>query len=360
MKKSILALSIGAIVSGAGIVALYSAQPAAAQKAAPVASITVAAITPEIVTFSRVIAATGTVNARDEMVIGSDASGVRLLEVLVDVGSEVKKGQLLARADDAQLQAQLAQQLAQLKNAQAEQAQAQANRERAERLTDFFSVETVQTKRTAAATAAARLELAIAQRDELQVKIAQTRVFAPANGIISRKSATVGAVVQPGSELFRLISGGELEWRAELPSHSLAQVRPGAVVRIVLDNGDALHTTVRLVAPTMDTATRNGVVYVVLPKQTPLKAGAYARGEILLEQAEALSVPESSLVTRDGNAFVFVVSENSTARLAPVVPGTRQSGRVEIKAGLRVQDRIVGTGAGFVKDGDLVRIGGKS
>jgi RND family efflux transporter MFP subunit len=205
------------------------------------------------------------------------------------------------------------------------------------------------------------LELAIAQRDELRVKVAQTRIFAPSDGIISRKSATVGAVVQPGTELFRMIRDGELEWRAELPSHSLAQVRGGAVARIVLDNGDALHSTVRLVAPTMDSVTRNGLVYVSLPKEANLKAGAYARGEILIEQAEGLSVPETSLLTRDGNAFVFTVNEeNSTARLTHVVPGTRQRGRVEITAGLRVEDRIVGTGAGFVKDGDVVRIGGKS
>jgi RND family efflux transporter MFP subunit len=272
----------------------------------------------------------------------------------------VQKGQLLARADDAQLRAQLAQQQAQVKNAQAENAQAHANRERAERMTGFFSVEMVQTRRTAAATAAAKLDLALAQLAELEVKIAQTRVFAPADGIISRKSATVGAVLQPGSELFRMIRGAELEWRAELPSHSLALIRAGAIARIVLDNGDSLHSTVRVVAPTMDSATRNGQVYVSLPRGVALKAGGYARGEILIEQAESLSVAESSIVTRDGNSFVFTINEQSIAQLTPVVPGTRQRGRVEIRAGLRVQDRIVGTGAGFVKDGDLVRVSNQS
>jgi HlyD family secretion protein len=365
MKKSILAISIGAIVSTAGAFMLYSAKPEAAQKgemrtASPVASTTVGLADVEMTNFSRVIAATGTVNARDELVIGSDASGVRLLEVLVDVGSTVKKGQLLARADDSQLQAQHAQQAASVKQMRAEHAQALANQERAERLVGFFSEETIQTRHTAAATAAAKLDLAVAQKRELEVKIGQTRVFAPADGVIAKKSATVGAVVQPGSELFRLIRDGELEWRAELPSHSLAQIERGAVARIVLDNGDALHSLVRLVAPTMDAATRNGLVYVSLPKSAGLKAGSYARGEILIEQAEGLSVPEAALVTRDGNSFVFVVDEGTSARLTPVVTGGRQRGRVEIRAGLRVQDRVIGTGAGFVKDGELVRIGGQS
>jgi HlyD family secretion protein len=357
MKKRILVVSIAAIVSTGAVVGLYIGKPEAAQKpAAPVASVTVELLVPEYSTFARTIAATGTVNARDELIIGSDASGVRLLELMVDVGSRVQKGQLLARADDAQLQAQLAQQVAQVKQAQAENAQAIANLERAERLTDFFSVETVQTRRTSAATASAKVDLAVAQLAELRVKIAQTRVLAPAAGVISRKSATVGAVVQPGNELFRLIRDGELEWRAELPSHSIAQIQPGAVARIVLDNGDSLHSTVRMVAPTMDSGTRNGLVYVALPKGVSLKHGGYARGEILIDQAEALSVPEASVISRDGNAFVFTVNESSIAQLTPVAAGTRQRGRVEISAGLRPQDRIVGKGAGFVKDGDLVRV----
>ena len=360
MKKSILVISIGAIVSGAAVFALYSGEPAAAQKPAePVASITVGVVVPEEAQFAKTIAATGTVNARDELVIGSDASGVRLLEVLVDVGSAVRRGQLLARADDSQLQAQHRQQAAVVKQYQAEYQQARANLERAERLYDFFSVETIQTRRTSAATASAKVELAVAQLAELQVKISQTRVLAPASGVISKKAATVGAVIQPGSELFRLIRGGELEWRAELPSHSLAQVRQGAVVRILLDNGDAVHSAVRLVAPTMDSATRNGVVYVSLPEQSALRAGAYARGEILVEQAQALSIPESSLITRDGNAFVFTL-DGGKARLTPVVPGVHQRGRVEIRAGLRAGERVIGAGAGFVKDGDLVKVGGAS
>src|SRR5688572_8465787 len=128
MKKSILVISIGAIVSGVSVFALYSGEPKAAQKpAGPVASVTVGLVTLEATNFAKTIAATGSVHARDELIIGSDASGVRLLEVVVDVGSHVRKGQLLARADDAQLQAQHAQQAASVKQAQAEYAQALAN-----------------------------------------------------------------------------------------------------------------------------------------------------------------------------------------------------------------------------------------
>ena len=137
----------------------------------------------------------------------------------------------LARADDAQLQAQHAQQAATVKQARAEYAQALANQERAERLVGFFSEETIETRRTSAATAAAKVELAIAQLAELQVRINQTRVYAPSSGVISRKTATVGAVVQPGNELFRLMRDAELEWRAELPSHLRNPDRRGGAHR---------------------------------------------------------------------------------------------------------------------------------
>src|SRR5262249_8512432 len=140
-------------------------------------------VEPEPVTFARGVAATGTVSPRDELLIGSDASGVRLLEVLVDTGSVVRKGELLARADDTQLQAQLAQQEALVKSAQVDLAQAQANLDRAEELKDsgVYSVEQIQTRRPSAAAAAAKLELAQAQRRELQVRVGYARVVAPAS-----------------------------------------------------------------------------------------------------------------------------------------------------------------------------------
>jgi RND family efflux transporter MFP subunit len=263
---------------------------------------------------------------RDELIIGSDASGMRLVEVLAEVGSVVRKGQLLARADDAQLQAQLAQQKTLVKQTEVELAQARANSERAEKLNDsgIYSTETYQARKTSADAAAAKLDVAIEQKEELDVRISHTRVHAPASGVTSKKSATVGAVVQPGMEMFRLIRDGELEWLAELPSHSIAKVHPGAPARVLLDDGSIVEGKVRLVAPTMDTATRSGLVHVTLPADTRLKAGALARGEILLANANALAVPEASILSHDGFPFVYVVGSDNVAR-----PSAR-SGRTSI------------------------------
>jgi RND family efflux transporter MFP subunit len=322
------------------------------------AGITVSLVTPTMMQFARSIPATGTVAPRDELIIGSDAGGVRLTEVLVEVGTVVQRGQLLARGDDALLRAELAQRDASVRQAQAELLQAQDNLERAERVKDsgVYSAEALETRRHNAMAVQAKLELAMAQRRELEVRIAQTRVLAPAGGVVSKKTATVGQVVQPGSELFRLIKDGQLEWMAELPAHSMTQVQPGASVHVRLDGGEPIDATVRLVAPTLDASTRNGVVYVALPGGTAIKAGTHANGEILTRQVSGIALPEGAVLTRDGYPFVFVVSGDGTARMKRIETGARLRGLLEVTSGLTGVDQVVGTGAGFVKDGERVRV----
>lgn len=357
----ILMAGAGLIVLGAAAVALFGQlRSAAAEPDAhrPEPSLTVKVVEPALTVFDRSIAATGTIHPRDELVVGSDATGVRLVEVLVEEGSAVRQGQLLARGDDALLRAQLAQQDASIRQARIDLELAQDNLQRAERLLQagFYSVEAVQGKRSSAAVAAAKVEVALAQRRELEVQLARTRVVAPANGVISKKSATVGAVIQPGTELFRLMRDGQLEWLAELPSHSLVKVAAGAPARIALDDGRMIQATVRMVSPTIDAGTRNGRVHVLLPNGEPFKAGGHTRGEILVGSGQALAVPEASVLMRDGHPHVYLVGEGEVVRLTRIETGARQRGLVEVSGGLAPQARVVSTGAGFVKDGDLVRV----
>lgn len=361
-KRKTIAAAIAALVAGGAILAFAAQHGASAgdhaapAKAAP--SITVRVVEPAPGSFDRALGASGSIRARDELVIGSDASGVRLLEVLVEAGSVVQKGQLLAQGDDAILRAQLAQQKAALRQAQADHAQAAANLERAGRLqgSGVYSEETVQQRTNAEAAAAARVELVAAQIRELEVRIAQTRVLAPAAGVISKKTATVGAVMQPGNELFRMIRDGQLEWVAEMPGHALARVAPGAPVRLALDDGRSLEARVRLVEPTLDSASRNGLVHVLLPQSTRLKAGEHAQGEILLGRVQSLALPEAAVTMRDGHAYVYAVGADGIARQQRIETGVRRDGLVEVVGGVGTDTRVVATGAGFVKDGDLVRI----
>ncbi len=339
-----------------------AALAATATPASPVTpstpALTVEVTTPQAQTLPRTVAASGSVAARDELLIGSDAQGVRLIDVRVEVGAVVQAGELLARGDDAALRAQLAQQDALVRQAEAQRAQADANLERAERVQDsgLYSAEALQTRRTAAQSAAAQLDLARAQRRETELRIARARVRSPAAGVIARRSASVGLVMEPGVELFRLIRDGRLDWLAELPDHALAQVKVGAPVRIALDGGAHVDGRVRLVEPTIDPHSRNGRVHVELPPGAPLKPGAHASGEIEVARAPALTLPESVVFDRDGQRYVYAVGADEVARLTRIETGAARQGRVEVTGGLAPDARVASTGAGFLKDGERVRV----
>jgi HlyD family secretion protein len=356
-RRTAIAVAIAGFAAVSAM-ALSGAEEATAAAPAPMASISVSVVTPAPARFERALAATGSIRARDELIVGSDTGGVRLLEVRADVGSIVRKGELLARADDAQLRAQLAGQRAQVKQATGQLAQARANAARATELKEagVYSDEVYEARQTEAIVAEATLELAEAKLRELEVMVARTRIVAPADGVVSSKTATVGAVIQPGAELFRVIKDGSLEWLAELPSQSLAQVGPGDAARVQLDDGRSVEARVRLVEPSMNSNTRNGLVHVSLPQGTGVVAGSHARGQILLGSVQALAVPESSVFTRDGYSFVYALDADGVARRVKVVTGARSGSLVEVSAGIDAQTRVVGTGAGFVKDGERVQV----
>jgi RND family efflux transporter MFP subunit len=186
--------------------------------------------------------------------------------------------------------------------------------------------------------------------------VRQTQVLAPDHGVISARSATVGAVLPAGQELFRLIRQGRLEWRAELPSSDLGAVRPGIAVRVLPASGGSIEGRVRRVAPTVDPATRNGLVYVDLPVPGSAKAGMFARGEFDVGRGSALTLPQSAVVLRDGFAYVFAVDAAGRVRQLKVDTGRRVGERVEITGGLDAAARVVASGGGFLADGDTVRV----
>jgi HlyD family secretion protein len=211
---------------------------------------------------------------------------------------------------------------------------------------------------TAERTAQARLEAQRALFKTQQLRLAHTQVLAPDNGVISARNATVGAVVPAGMELFRLIRQGRLEWRAEVVANELAQLKPGQVVRVTAPGVAPLAGKVRMVAPTVDAATRNGIVYVDLPGGvgSGLKAGMFARGEFEVGSSSALTLPQSAVLLRDGFSYVFRLGAGTKVAQAKVAVGRRVGDRVEITSGLEAGAAVVASGGAFLADGDTVRV----
>ena len=305
------------------------------------------------------LAANGNVAAWQEASIGAESNGLRLDAVLVNVGDVVKAGQVLARFSPETVQADVAQARASLLEAQAVAAEATDNAERARSLqaTGALSQQQIQQFTTAGQTAQARVAVARALLQAQELRLQHTQVRAPDSGVISARTATVGAVLGAGTELFRMVRKGRLEWRAEVTATELARIQPGAKARITGASGTTIEGTVRMVAPTVDPQTRNALVYVDLPPTTDFRAGMFARGEFALGSTDALTIPQEALVVRDGFAYVFVVGPQQRVQQRKVQTGRRIADRVEILSGLEADMSVAVRGAGFLNDGDLVRVG---
>lgn len=342
-RKPLIALALFATVMVGGTVFLASrsaATPAPGQPAAAL-TVTVAAATPA--QWPAMLEASGAIAPWQEAVIGAQVSGLRLAEIRVNVGDQVKRGQVLAvfdadllRADEARLKASWQ--------------QAEANRQRALQLegSGGISEQDVLQYMTQADVAKAQL-----QSTQLQLRYAE--VIAPDDGLISARSAAVGAVSGSGQELFRLIRQSRLEWRGELTAAQLAQIKPGQRIGLALPDGTTASAKVRQTAPSLDSQTRLGIVYADIEPGSTARAGMYATGSVVLAESPALTVPAASVVIRDGRSYVPKL-DGDRISLQAVTVGRRQGDAVEILSGITVGDKVAERGAGFLNDGDLVRI----
>lgn len=331
-----------------------------ANSAKPALTVTIAR--PQLTRLPQTLAANGDIAAWQEASIGSEANGLRLTEVLVNVGDVVRAGQLLARFSDETIQADLAQVRAALLEAQATLNEASTNAERARSLMNTGALSTQQINQfiTAEQTARARVAAAEANLNAQRLRLKFTQLLAPDSGVISARSATVGAVVANGTELFRMIRKGRLEWRAEVMASELARIRPGTAVTLVAANGTRLSGKVRMIGPTVNPQNRAALVYVdLLPAgsgEAAAKAGMFARGEFTLGSGNGVTLPQQAVVVRDGFSYVFQLKPDSRVVQQKVKTGRYLQDQVEITEGLSLQDEVVVAGAGFLNDGDLVKV----
>jgi len=361
-------LALGVLMSACG----DKAQPAADKASAPVAaaaasgpkaSLTVQVVRAQSQDWPRSLSAHGAIAPWQEAVIGAELNGIRLQEVNVNVGDVVRKGQVLAVLKPESLQADLQASRASLAEAQALLVEAKANSERARTLrqSDAISAQEAQRSLTAEQTAAARVEALKAQVVTHELRAGQTRITAPDDGVISARQATLGATVQAGQELFRLIRQSRLEWRAEVASADVALLKPGMPVNLTVPGGAAAGVPgrVRMIAPTVDATTRNGLVYVDLnasaAQAAGLRPGVFASGVFETGRSAALTVPQSAVLLRDGFSQVFAVKASKVQQLK-VQTGRRVGDRIEVLQGLTPDAELVATGAGFLVDGDTVNV----
>lgn len=310
--------------------------------------------------IQRTVLVSGPVAAVEEMQLGVEISGARVTALNVDVGQAVKRGDVLLELDHRSLDSELQQADAGLAEAEAGVALARANVARSEPLVKdrYVSAAQLDELRAARTQAEARRNTARAARDAARLRRDFAQLRAPANGIISKRLVQPGQVVLAGSELLRMIRDGKLEWRAELPQGELARVSPGAEVELPSPDG-VVTGRIRAVSPGVDSETRTGTIYADLPGRAPdaaLQPGTYVEGRIVTGNGSALMVPAGAVVQRDGHAYVFIVDGKKTAHRLRVRTGATVDGHVEVIEGLKAGANVVDQGAGFLGDGDPVRV----
>ena len=325
---------------------------------AAASSLAVTLVPASIQPLQRSVIASGPVSAFEEMQLGVEISGARVTALNVDVGQAVRRGQVLLELDHRTLDSELAQAQAALREADASVALATASYNRGsplakEQLISASQLDELRANRT---QSEARRSTARAQRDAAQLRRDFAELRAPADGIISKRLVQPGQVVAAGTELLRLIRDGRLEWRAELPEGELARVSPGATVSLPGADGGTVEGVIRAVSPGVDSTTRTGTIYADLPRPGSLRTGTYVEGRIVTGAGDALMVPVAAVVQRDGIAYVFTVDAKNIARRVRVRTGASAGGRVEIIEGLKPGVSIVEQGAGFLGDGDAVRV----
>ena len=388
--KFITALAVVGAVAGCGYIFAEKShtdavQAARLEAAKPTAApaITVSKVTTN--NFIETAAVSGSLIPREEILVSPEIEGLRVLELLADEGDHVKKGQVLARLVSEQIDAQLAQNQANLARsnaaiAQAEsqivQADAQAKEaaaqlERAEPLkkSGYLSGSTYDQRESAARTTAAQLiaardGLTAAKAEKAQVEAqgrellwrrSNTDVTAPQDGVISRRTARMGALASSvGEPMFRIIQNGEIELDAEIVETELKNVKVGQKAIVSVPQIGDFEGKVRLVSPEVDKTTRLGRVKVFLVSNPQLRIGTYAHGLIDTAHSRGLGVPTSAVTFEQGSTYVQVVSANKVKKQAIRI-GLISGDLIEVKEGLHDGDLVVTRAGTFLRDGDVVR-----
>lgn len=389
LRKILIACLVIAGLSGTAYYGMHLMQQR--REAAKQAEATV--ISAPAVTVTKVSAAdfvetamvSGSIVAREEILVSPEVEGFRVLELFADEGSLVKKGQVLARLVDNQLQAQIAQNEAGVARAQASIARAKsqvteaeartreagAQLERAEPLkkSGYLSgaiydqrVSADQTSRAQVAAAQDALKAAEAeklqveaQRRELDWKLGNTEVKAPADGIVSRRNARIGAMgTSTGQPMFRIIQNGDVELDAEVVETEIAHIKVGQKAFVTVPGIEETKGTVRLVSTEVDTTTRLGRVRIFLGQKPEFRLGAFARGRIETATSHGLAVATAAVTFDPAGPYVQRVNGDKIEKL-PIKTGLITGELVEVLSGLNEGDVIVARAGTFLREGDIVR-----
>jgi len=319
---------------------------------------TVTVATPGRKTVQTIISGTGSLAARREMPVGVVGEGGLVTRVLVEPGSWVGKGQVLATVDRS-VQAQTADSLAaSVRVAQADARLAQAELDRAQKLVagGFISKADIDRKTATRDQAQARVRVAQAQYSETQARNRRLDIRAPEAGLVLTRQVEPGQIVSGGSGvLFRMAMGGQLELRLQLAENDLQRTRVGSAAQVTpTGSAQTFSGSVWQVSPVIDPNTRQGIARIQLAYSPALRPGGFASAQIVTGADSAVILPQSAIQSDAQGNYVYTLDGQDKAVRTPVVTGEVTDAGVSISQGLTGNERVVLTAGAFLNPGQKV------
>jgi RND family efflux transporter MFP subunit len=319
---------------------------------------TVSVVVPGRSQVARVVTASGALAARRDQPVGVAGEGGLVRAVLVDAGSWVSQGQVLATIDRSVQSQQAAQLAASVQAARADAALAQNEYERSQALVGrgFVSKADLDRKKAARDAAAARVNVAQAQLNATRAQIGRLDIRAPTSGLVLARNIEVGQVVSPGSgALFRLAKGGEMEMKAQLSQQDLAFVKAGMTASVTPIGSDrSFSGSVWQVAPVIDPTSRQGEVRIAIPYDPAIRPGGFAEAKMSAGGKTAPLLPQSGVLSDVRGKYVYIINGKTEVERREVKIGTVDDQGVTIAEGITGQESVVLSAGPFLNPGQKV------
>jgi RND family efflux transporter MFP subunit len=343
------------VVLGVAWKIMHPAKPAAATDTAP----NVTVIVPGRHEVTAQIPAVGNIGARRDMPVGVAGEGGTVRSVLVEQGTWVAAGQVLATIDRSVQVQQAASLAASINQSRADALLAKANLDRAKALVSrgFVSKADVDTKQAALDGANARVAVAQAQLRQQQALIGRLDIRSPTAGLVLTRNVEAGQVVGAGSPaLFRVAENGKMELQARLAEDDLARIRVGSPA-VVTPVGTTLKIagTVWQISPVIDAQTRQGTVRVELPYNVALRPGGFASAQIGGGRGDLPLLPESAVLSDAKGNYVYLIGSDNKVVRRDVKVGDVDERGVTVVSGLSGTERVVASAGAFLNPGDRVK-----
>lgn len=319
----------------------------------------VSVITPGVTSVTGSITASGTIAARREMPVGIAGEGGRVVSVLVDAGTWVQAGQVLAVVDRSVQAQQIAGQAANTEVQRANARIAQANLDRALKLVERGFISKADVDRLVATrdAAVAQVRVASAALDQLRASTARLSIVAPAAGLVLTRGVEPGQIVSPGSGvLFRIAKEGQFEMQARLAENDLARLSIGQTAEVTpVGTSKPFIGQIWQLSPTIDAQTREGVARIALAYDQALRPGGFASAQIRSGSVTAPVLPESAILSDQQGPFVYVVGKGNKVERRTVKTGDVTAQGIVVAEGLSGGERVVMRAGGFLSPGDVIR-----